>query len=99
MHRVSVRVDADLYRLLSKRAAGAELSLSDFVRAVLRQASEPQARYIFSSQDEILATCIQILSIVATSTALTSPKALEQGMADARAILRERGLLGEVTPS
>jgi RHH-type transcriptional regulator, rel operon repressor / antitoxin RelB len=94
MNRVSVRVDADLYRRLSRRAAGAELSLSDFVRAVLRQAAEPQAEYIFSSQDEILATCIQTLSIVATATAIQAPKALEQGMADARAILLERGLLG-----
>ena len=58
------------------------------------QAVDERKRYVFSSQDEILATSIQILSIVATSVGQQSPKALEQGMAQARMILAERGLLG-----
>lgn len=98
MYRVSVRVDGDLYQRLSRRAAGADLSLSDFVRSVLSQAADPGGRYIYSSQDEILATCIQILSIVATATGQQSPKVLEKGMSDARSLLRERGLLGEEDP-
>ncbi|AMK23284.1 ribbon-helix-helix protein, CopG family [Sphingomonas histidinilytica] len=95
MFRVSVRVDADLYQRLSRRAAGADLSLSDFVRSVLTQAADPGGRYIYSSQDEILATCIQILSIVATATGQQSPKALEQAKAGARDMLLQRGLLGQ----
>jgi CRISPR/Cas system-associated exonuclease Cas4 (RecB family) len=77
-----------------RRARGANLSLSAFIRQALKQAVDERRRYVFSSQDEILATSIQILSIVATSVGQQSPKALEQGMAQARSILAERGLLG-----
>jgi uncharacterized protein (DUF1778 family) len=95
MNRISVRVEPDLYRRLSRRAAGAELSLSDFVRAVLKQSAYPGACYIFSSHDEILATCIQTLAIVATATGMQNAKALEAGMAEARRLLFDRGLLDE----
>ena len=93
MVRISVRIDSDLYKRLITRAGGADLSFSTFVRSVLQQAADPGGRYIYSSQDEILATCIQILSIVATAAGQQSPQALEKGMADARRILLERGLL------
>jgi hypothetical protein len=92
--RISVRIDSDLHERLNRRAIGADLSLSSFVRSVLQQAADPGGRYIYSSQDEILATCIQILSIVATAAGQQSPEALKKGMADARRILLERGLLG-----
>lgn len=94
MHRVSVRVDDTLYERLSRRAAGADLSFSDFIRSVLIQAADPRGRYIYSSQDEVLGTCIQILTILATSVGERTPEILKRGMADASAILRERGLLG-----
>jgi len=93
MHRVSVRVDDTLYIRLQRRALGANLSLSDFVRSVLIQAADPHGRYIYSSQDEVLATCIQILTILATSVGERAPEVLKRGMADASAVLRERGLL------
>ncbi len=93
MVRLSVRVDSALHDRLNRRAAGADLSLSMFVRSVLEQAADPRGRYIYSSQDEILATCIQILTILGTSIGQRSPDLLQKGMADARAILRERGLL------
>jgi RHH-type rel operon transcriptional repressor/antitoxin RelB len=99
MYRVSVRVDQGLYDRLNRRAAGADLSLSAFVRAILNQAADPQGRYIFSSQDEILATCIQIFSILATATAQSAPKALDEGMIQARRLLAERGLLAADQPS
>jgi len=95
MNRISVRVEPDLYRRLSRRAGGASLSLSDFVRAVLEQAADPKARYAFSSQDEILATCIQTLAILATATGMQNAKALEAGMVEARRLLIDRGLLDE----
>ena len=95
MTRISVRIDTDLYLRLQRRAAGADLSFSTFVRSVLQQAADPGGRYIYSSQDEILATCIQILSIVATATGQQSPAALEKAKADARDMLLQRGLLGQ----
>lgn len=93
MDRVNVRVAPDLYDRLHRRAAGAELSFSKFVRTVLEQAADPGGRYVYSSQDEILATCIQILSILATSVGSRTPETLAQGMAEARTLLRQRGLL------
>ncbi|WP_162853567.1 ribbon-helix-helix protein, CopG family [Novosphingobium sp. BW1] len=93
MHRISVRVDDTLYRRLQRRAYGANLTLSEFVRQVLGEAADPDGRYIYSSQDEVLATSIQILTLLATSIGARSPELLERGMLDARAILGERGLL------
>ncbi|KAJ8138898.1 hypothetical protein OY671_007890 [Metschnikowia pulcherrima] len=94
MHRISVRVDDTLYSRLQRRAQGANLSLSDFVRSVLVQAADPRGRYIYSSQDELLGIAIQISTSVATSIGERPPQVLERGMADATAILKERGLLG-----
>lgn len=94
MTKFSVRLDDALHERLSRRAHGANLSLSAFTRSVLEQAADPGRRYIFSSQDEILATCIQILTILATSVGRRSPETLEKGMAEAQDLLRERGLLG-----
>jgi hypothetical protein len=93
MMRISVRVDADLHERLQRRAVGASLPFSTFVRAVLDQAAHSNRRYVYSSQDEILATCIQILSILATSVGQRAPDTLARGMTEARTLLRERGLL------
>lgn len=93
MHRISVRVDPALYLRLQRRAQGANLSLSDFVRSVLAEAADPRGRYIYSSQDELLATGIQILTLLATAIGERSPQVLERGMRDARAVLEQRGLL------
>lgn len=94
MPKLNFRLDESLHAALLRRALGANLSLSGFIRQLLEQAVDERKRYVFSSQDEILATSIQILSIVATSVGQQSPEALEQGMAQARMILAERGLLG-----
>lgn len=95
MVKINFRLDEALHERLHRRALGAGLSLSAYIRKVLEQAVDERGRYVFSSQDEILATSIQILSILATSVSQQSPKALEQGMAEARVILAERGLLGQ----
>ncbi|GFM31299.1 CopG family transcriptional regulator [Novosphingobium sp. PY1] len=94
MPRISVRVDDTLYSRLQRRAYGANLSLSAFVRSVVTEAADPNGRYIYSSQDEVLATSIQILTLLATSIGARSPELLQRGMSDARVILGERGLLG-----
>lgn len=95
MIKVNFRIDEDEHARLGRRAHGAGLTLSAFIRSVLKQAADSQGRYIYSSNDEILATCIQILSIVATSVGSRSPETLARGMEDARRLLQERGLLGE----
>jgi hypothetical protein len=95
MVKINFRLDAALHERLHRRALGANLSLSAYIRQLLEQPVDERRRYVFSSQDEILATAIQILSIVATSVGQQSPKALEQGMEQARAILAERGLLAQ----
>jgi RHH-type transcriptional regulator, rel operon repressor / antitoxin RelB len=92
--KLNIRVDDALHERLARRAHGANLSLSAFIRSVLEQAADPGRRYVFSSQDEILATCIQIFTILATSIGRRSPEMLEKGMAEAQNLLRERGLLG-----
>lgn len=94
MPQINFRADDALAESLQRRAVGANLSLSAYMRRIAEQSVDERQRYVFSSQDEILATAIQILSILATSVGQQSPKALEQGMADARVILAERGLLG-----
>jgi hypothetical protein len=99
LSKVNFRLERALHVALVRRARGANLSLSAFIRQVLEQAVDERKRYVFSSQDEILATTIQILSILATSVGQQSPKTLEQGMAQARSILLERGLLGEADRS
>ena len=93
MVRISVRLDADLHMQLQRRAGGAGLPFSTFIRSVLEQAADPGGRYIYSSNDEILATCIQIFSILATSVGNRAPDTLAQGMAEAKNLLRDRGLL------
>lgn len=95
MHMLSLRIDDALHERLCRRSHGANLTLSAFCRNVLTQAADPQHRYVYSSQDEILATALQMLSILATFVGQQSPQALEQGMEDARAILAERGLVPE----
>lgn len=93
MIRITVRIDAGLHDRLQKRAVGADLPFSTFIRSVLEQAADPAGRYIYSSHDELLATCIQILSILATSVGSRAPETLAKGMAEAKTLLRQRGLL------
>lgn len=93
MTKLGIRLDEELYARLERRAYGAGLPLATFCRNILIQAVDPQSRYVYSSSDEILATSIQMLAILGTFVGQQSPKALEGGMAEARAILAERGLL------
>jgi hypothetical protein len=99
MSKISFRLDEELYQRLCRRAQGAGIPLSTFLRGVLTQAADPRGRYIYSSQDEILATSIQVLSILATFVGRQSPVSLEKGLEEARSILEERGLLAGGMPS
>ncbi len=93
MPKISFRLENELYERLCRRAQGAGLPLSSFLRSIATQAADRHGRYIYSSQDEILATSIQMLSILATFVGSQSSVALEKGLEEARSILEERGLL------
>ena len=91
--KLNIRIDDALHERLSRRAHGAGISISELVRPALEQAADPERGYIYTSQDEILATTLQILAILAAGVRRRSPEALAEGMADARTILERKGLL------
>ena len=93
MRTLSIRIDDALHRRLRLRAYGANLTMSEFVRPLIEEASYPGSRYVHSSQDELLSVSIQTFAILAALAAETSPRVVERGMADAQHLLRERGLL------
>ena len=87
--KLNIRIDDALHERLSRRAHGAGISISELVRPALEQAADPERGYIYTSQDEILATTLQILAILAAGVRRRSPEALAEGMADARTILQK----------
>ena len=95
MPKFHIRTDDVLYERLQRRARGAGLPLATFCRSVLTEAADPQGRYVYSSQDEILGTTLQILAILATSVGTEAPAVLEAGLKEAREMLAERRLLAE----
>ena len=95
--KLNIRIDDALHERLSRRAHGAGISISELVRPALEQAVDPERGYIYTSQDEILATTLQILAILAAGVRRRSPEALAEGMVDARAILERKGLLAPET--
>ena len=95
MVTVTFRLDDALHRRLLRRAHGADLSLSAFIRSVLSRAADPDRTYIYSSKDEILAVAIQTFAILVTAVGERSPQSLEKGQSYARQLLDERGLLAE----
>ena len=93
MRTLSIKVDDALHRRLSIRALGANLTMSEFVRPLIEEAAYPGNRYVHSSQDELLSIAIQTFALLAALATESSPQVAERGMADARNLLRERGLL------
>lgn len=93
MVKLNFRIDDALHERLVRRANNADLTLSQFSRSVLAQAADSDRGYIFTSNDEILATCLQIYSILVVAVGRRSPEAIEQGMEEARILLEQRGLL------
>ena len=93
MARLTLRLDDALRDRLIDRAAAIGYTPSAFLRdLIIRfEGADPTGHH--ARFDELQATSLQTLAILATLTAETAPKALEKGMADARVLLRERGLL------
>jgi hypothetical protein len=90
---ITIRLDDDVHRHLKFRAAGANLSISAFVRPLIEDAAYPGGRYVYTSQDELLGVAIQTFAILGELGRALAPQALEQGLDNARTMLRERGLL------
>ena len=95
MARVTIRIDDALYERLQRRARKAGISVAELLRPAINQAADSRGGYVYTTQDEILSCVIQTLSIIAASVRRRSPETLEQGMADARALLLEKGLLSQ----
>lgn len=93
MSIITIRLDEALYRRVKLRAANAQLSISEFLRPVIEDVAFPGGRYAYTGQDELLSVSIQTFAILAALASETSPQVVERGMADARHLLRERGLL------
>ena len=93
MSTITIRLDDRLHRRLKLRAAHANLSVAAFLRPLIEDAAYPGGRYVYTGQDELIGIAIQTFSLVAELAAAQSPSILEQGMTNARNMLRERGLL------
>jgi len=93
MARITLRLDDALYDRLLDQARRTGTTPSAYFRDVLyRYEGQDPAGY-HARLDELHATAIQTLAILATSVGHRAPELLAQGMADARRLLQERGLL------
>jgi RHH-type rel operon transcriptional repressor/antitoxin RelB len=91
--RITIRLDDSLYdRLIDGARAGGTTPSAHIRDVLLRYEGHDPAGY-HARFDELHATAIQTLAILAKSVSKRSPETLEDGLADARRLLRERGLL------
>jgi hypothetical protein len=96
---ITIRLEDDVHYRLKLRAAGANLSISAFVRPLIEDAAYPGGRYVYTSQDELLGIAIQTFAVLGELGRALAPRALEEGIDSARTMLRERGLLsGDLDP-
>ncbi|HEX7854745.1 MAG TPA: hypothetical protein VF503_13730 [Sphingobium sp.] len=92
MARITIRLDDALLGHIADQAERAATSPSAYIREVLARVEGDPLGY-HARFDELHATTIQALAILAASVGSRSPAILEKGQADARRLLRERGLL------
>lgn len=91
---ITILLEDELHRRLKLRAAGANLSISAFLRPLIEDAAFPGGRYVYTGQDEILGVAVQTFAIVTELASAQSPEVLERAAGNARRLLRERGLTG-----
>jgi predicted transcriptional regulator len=93
MARITLRLDDALHDRLLDQAHLGNTTPSAYIRDLLErdQGSDPSGYH--ARFDELHATAIQTLAILAKSISRRAPDILEEGLADARRLLRERGLL------
>lgn len=90
---ITIRLEDDLHRRLRQRAAGANLSISAFLRPLIEDAVYPGGRYIYTTQDELLGVALQTFALVTELAASQSSDVLPRATSSARTLLRDRGLL------
>ncbi len=93
MARITIRLDDAHFRRIEGRARDAGTPTAAYCRDILEREDGTDPTGFHARFDELHATAIQTLAILATSVGKRTPDILEQGLADARRLLRERGLL------
>jgi hypothetical protein len=93
MARITLRLDDALHDRLLDRARTGGTTPSAYVRDLLERDRGADPSGYHARFDELHATVIQTLAILATSISQRAPDILEDGLAEARRLLRERGLL------
>lgn len=93
MARITFRLDDALYERLLDQARGANVTPSTYLRDLFDRYEGGDPSGVHARFDEIHATGIQILAILAAAVGKRAPEILEQGLTDARRLLREKGLL------
>lgn len=93
MARITIRLEDALHDRLVDQARAIGTTPSAYMRDVLHRYEGDDPAGYHARFDELHATAIQTLAILATSVGRRTPEILEQGLADARRLLRERGLL------
>lgn len=93
MARTTIRLDDALLDRIVDQARAAGTTPSAFIRGVLYRFEGSDPGGYHDRLDEIHATGIQTLAILAKSIGRRTPDVLEEGLGDARRLLKERGLL------
>ncbi|WDA37035.1 hypothetical protein [Sphingobium sp. YC-XJ3] len=93
MPRVTIRFKDALYERLVVGARASDTTVPDYVRDILNRFEGMDARGYHGRFDEVHATLIQVFAILAASVGTRRPDILQKGMADARLLLLERGLI------
>jgi hypothetical protein len=93
MARITLRLDDALYDRLLDQARAGGTTPSGYIRDVLARFEGTDPAGYHARFDELHATAIQTLAILAKSIGRRAPEVLEEGLAEARRLLRERGLL------
>lgn len=93
MARITIRLEDGLYEQLLDQARSLGATPSAFIRDVLQRFEGIDPSGLHARFDELHATAIQTLAILAASINAGSPQVLQRGLDDARRLLKERGLL------
>jgi hypothetical protein len=91
--RITTRFEESLHERLIERSAALRMRPSTYVRDLVARDLGLDPGGYHARFDELHATAIQTLAILAASVGKSAPDMLEQGMADAKDLLRDRGLL------
>lgn len=93
MARLTIRLDDALHDHLIDQARRSGTTPSAYLRDVFARYEGEDPSGYHARFDELHATAIQTLAILAKSVGTRAPELLDAGLMDARRLLRERGLL------